>query len=482
MKYLSARNKNIEVSGTDAIIKGISDDGGLFVPEKLPKINLENLIDLSYEELAVEIISLFFPEISKERLKKIVKNYEVFEIDEPVSIKSFNDISFLELYHGPTASFKDMALTLLPGLMKASYDINKLDEKIFVLVATSGDTGSAALEGFGKEKDLGIAVFYPNGGVSEIQMLQMEQGASENAYVYSIIGNFDDAQRSVKEIFVDENIKKLEEKFKINLSSANSINIGRLVPQIVYYFYAYFKLVKDNVIDFGEKIDVAVPTGNFGNILASIYGKKMGLPFENIICSSNENDVLYDFIKTKRYNKNRDFKKTLSPSMDILVSSNLERFLYLITDGDNEYIKNIFRKLKEKGEFSFDREFPEFLKGQKINDEDTKKLIGEVFEELGYLIDPHTAVAYGASKISENHKLIVSTASPFKFSKTVLDGIGIDNSQMNLKDRIKKLEEIGNLKAPKSISEKLEEKIKPKYKIEIDEIKKEVERLLEEGL
>lgn len=480
MKYFSGRSGGKVISGSEAIIKGIGDDGGLFVPVSLPEIDLEKLKGLSYKELAFQIISKFFPELPEDKLKIVIDRYKVFNRPEPAAITSFDEVSFLELYHGPTASFKDMALTLLPGLMKISYEVNGLDEEILILVATSGDTGSAALKGFSGQEGTSIAVFYPNSGVSEIQMIQMESAADGNAYVYSITGNFDDAQRAVKEIFNDKEIQKLEKAKKTNVSSANSINIGRLVPQIVYYIYSYLKLSEEGIIKFGEPLDVSVPTGNFGNILACIYAKEMGVPFGNIISASNSNDVLYDFITTKKYDAKRDFKKTISPSMDILISSNLERFLYLNSGEDHEYLKSKYESLQENGEFVWEKKLPEYLKAGRVDDEETRKLIKKVLEEKEYLIDPHTAVAYGASKKSENHCLVVSTASPFKFNDAVLEALGIDSEGLSLKEKIEKLEEIGKIEAPESIKGGLSEIDEPAFVLDKSEIKEVVKDILEE--
>lgn len=480
MRYTSTRNNNIDITGTQAIIKGMSSEGGLFVPKEIPKIKIEDFLELNYLEIAAKLLKIYFPEIPKSTLEKIVANYkEKFENPNEITpIKSFGEMSFLELYHGPTSSFKDMALTLLPGIMRGAYDVNDRKENILILTATSGDTGSAAIEGFKSQDRIDIAVFYPDGGVSQIQKLQMESIEDENVFVNSIIGNFDDAQRSVKEIFLDSDIEEICKKNNYNLASANSINIARLISQIAYYIYAYVTLLKGEVIEKGEKIDIVVPTGNFGDILAGIYGKFMGVPIENAICASNANDVLTRFFDTGVYNKNREFLKTLSPSMDILVSSNLERFLYEILDKNSEEVNSIYEDLNEKGEFTFPREIPEFIKGISVDDNRTKEIIGEVFEKFNYLIDPHTAVAYEGAKLAKNHPLIVSTASPYKFPDSVLEGLGIENKG-DVVEKIPILSKSSNTKIPKSIESLISKKIENKQPLKVEEIKETVKEIVE---
>lgn len=480
MRYTSTRDNKIDITGTQAIIKGMSGEGGLFVPREIPKIDIEGFLDLNYLEIAVKILEIYFPEIPRTTLERIVDNYkEKFEdSDEITPIKSFDEVSFLELYHGPTASFKDMALTLLPGIMRASYDVNNNKENILILTATSGDTGSAAIEGFKSQDRIDIAVFYPDGGVSQIQKLQMERVKDKNVFVKSIKGNFDDAQRSVKEIFLDSEIGEVCKRNNYSLASANSINIGRLISQIVYYIYAYKTLIKRGVIKKGDKIDIVVPTGNFGDILAGIYGKFMGVPIENAICASNANDVLTKFFETKVYNKNREFLKTLSPSMDILVSSNLERFLYELLDKNSEEVNSIYKDLNEKGQFEFPKDFPEFIKGITVDDNRTKEIIGEVFEKFDYLIDPHTAVAYEGAKLATNHALILSTASPYKFPDSVLEGLGIDNNG-DIVEKIENLSKFSDTKAPGNIETLLTKNFKEKEPLEIEEIRETVIEILE---
>lgn len=338
MIYKSTRGNTQQVSGTMAVILGLAEDGGLFVPTEIPTVDIASLSTMSYKKLAKKILSLYFDEFSEKQLNHIVGQYDVKFKASIAPVTSFDNVSFLELYHGPTASFKDMALTLLPEIIKASYEVNDRDESILMLVATSGDTGSAALSGFVSQPKTKIGVFYPTDGVSPVQMMQMESIEGNNTFTYAIEGNFDDAQKTVKELFSDVDINKLTRQHQLNLTTANSINIGRLVSQIVYYFSAYYQLVDSGKIRMGEQIDISVPTGNFGDILAGIYAKEMGLPIDQTICASNSNNVLTEFFDTGVYDAKRSFYKTHSPSMDILVSSNLERFLYLISNGDTKLI------------------------------------------------------------------------------------------------------------------------------------------------
>lgn len=428
MKYHSTRSRTDFVSGPEAIIAGLAPDGGLYVPERLPAVNWRTL-PTTYRELARHILGLFFPEFSQSVLSRIIAGYNKFDSHEIVQLRDFDDYAFLELYHGPTASFKDMALSLLPGLLRESYRLTGRGETAFIMVATSGDTGSAALEGFAGQEGTEIMVLYPDGGVSEIQQLQMEAVCDSNAHVFAIAGNFDDAQHAVKQAFVNTDIRQLAAKRSKDLSSANSINIGRLVPQIVYYFYAYQQLAAARRIDEGAILDVSVPTGNFGDILAAIYAKAMGLPLGNVICASNTNKVLTDFFASGRYDSRREFAKTISPSMDILVSSNLERYLHLLCEGDSELIAGCYRSLAESGCFDWPLDFPSDLRSKHKTDPETTALIRDAFVKYRYLIDPHTAVAYGAAELATNYCLIVSTASPYKFSDAVLAAVeGSDGS------------------------------------------------------
>lgn len=421
--YTSTRKK-INLSASKCIIKGISDEGGLFIFNKLNDFSFDkSFINYSYQELSYKILKHFLDDFDDKELNKIIGcayNKTNFK-DKIIGFKHVDKMSFLELYHGPTMAFKDMALTILPHLMSTAKKKNSDLKKTLILTATSGDTGGAALAGFSKSEDCKIIVLYPTEGISEFQKAQMHFYESENAKVIAINGNFDDCQNLVKNIFT---MNKVYEN--IELSSANSINIGRLVPQTIYYFYGYLEMVKENRIEFGQKINVVVPTGNFGNILACYIAKKMGLYVNKIVCASNENSVLTDFFNTYRYDRKRKFYLTNSPAMDILISSNLERLLYLICDESTDVVNGLMNDLKEKGEYMLPKKYQnrldDFL-AVSVSNEETKAYIKKCYKENNYLIDPHTAVAYGAYDKLKNHlegnTLIVSTASGFKFIETI---------------------------------------------------------------
>ena len=395
----------------EAIEKGLASDGGLFVIDEFKKVNLNALKDLSYHELVIEILKDYIPGIDK----IISETYPDFEI----KVKTFDNYAYLELFHGPTLAFKDVALSFLPFF---------LDNKRIV-VATSGDTGSATLSGFRNKKNISVTVLYPNNLVSPLQERQMLYFTNERNSALALNGNFDDCQRLAKEL-------ALKDK---NLSSANSINIGRLLPQIIYYFYGYFSLVRENKIKMNEIIDIVVPTGNFGNILAGYIAKTMGLPVETLICASNENKVLYDFIKTGIYDSNREFKKTYSPSMDILVSSNIERLIYYFYKDVNK-VSELYDEFKRTGKMQIEEYrnlFKDFDSAYVTNIEVLKEIKHE-YQEKNYLIDPHTAVAKCAyNKVgSNNYTLILSTASPFKFEDALKDA-GINMNEFEMPDNLK---------------------------------------------
>ena len=421
--YTSTRSK-MNVNASKAIIDGIAPDGGLFVKKLEKKFSHEDLVrlsKLSYKELAYEIMKLFFNDFEEKALKDLIeKAYSnTFDTENLVEIKSLYNFSFLELYHGNTLAFKDVALSILPHLLDESKKINKQTNNTIILTATSGDTGSAALCGFSKADSTKMIVLYPTQGVSKIQEKQMLSFGSDKQKVIAINGNFDDAQRLVKKAFNDENNKDY------NLSSANSINIGRLVPQIVYYFYSYFKEVKNCE----DKINFVVPTGNFGNILAGYIAKELGLPVNKLICASNSNNVLYDFFRKGVYDRNREFFKTISPSMDILVSSNLERLLYHVSGCDKE-VKDMMDSLNSNGKYETSLEFSDFY-SEYVDIETTYKGIKEVYDNYDYLIDPHTAVGYVAYKkyiedTNDNTKTIIaSTAHPFKFPEAICKALDL---------------------------------------------------------
>ncbi|NLY85749.1 MAG: threonine synthase [Tissierellia bacterium] len=460
MRYFSTRDKNNIVSSKEAVIKGISEEGGLFVPETFPSLpSLEELIDLSYKEVAYKILSLYFTDYTEEELWKAVNGAydEKFRKESVIEIKSTKKAHFLELFHGPTLAFKDMALTILPYLLKAAVRTRNIDKKIVILTATSGDTGKAALEGFKDIEGINVIVFYPDGGVSPIQRLQMVTQRGNNTFVSAIKGNFDDAQSGVKEVFSDVDFNGFLEKQGYILSSANSINIGRLIPQITYYVYGYIELLRRKVISKGEKINIVVPTGNFGNILAAYYGKRMGLPVNRLICASNNNKVLADFFNTGIYDKERDLILTSSPSMDILVSSNLERFLFHISGNDENITREKMTELRERGKYYWD-DFKENIYGNFTDEGETSYWIKRVYEGEDYIIDPHTAVAYGVymkyleEEKDETKTLIASTASPFKFHKKVLTSIGKGITGKDFRD-LEGLAKVSNTKVPKHLAE-----------------------------
>ena len=461
MRYYSTRNRKNIVTSKEAIIKGIAEDGGLFVPEYFPKLPpIGELINYSYKELASEILSLYFTDYSKEQLDKAVNGAydEKFRGEIPLGIKSIGDAHFLELFHGPSLAFKDMALTILPQLLKFALEDMKVDKDVLVLTATSGDTGKAALEGFKDIDGLNIIVFYPQGGVSPIQRLQMITQRGKNTFVAGIKGNFDHAQSGLKDIFSDVDYNDLLSKKGFILSSANSINIGRLIAQIVYYVYGYLDLVRKGKLGKDEKINVVVPTGNFGNILAAYYAKEMGLPIGKLICGSNDNKVLTDFFETGLYDRQRDLLLTSSPSMDILVSSNLERFLFHISGQDQDLTKGKMEQLKRQGRYQWDDLTDETIYADYSDEAEVSYWIKEIYEKENYIMDPHTGVAYGVYRKyleesgDNSPTIIASTASPYKFHNKVLTSIGLDVA----KDEFQGLEMLAKLmdeELPKQIEE-----------------------------
>lgn len=477
MKFLSTRNSNLKISGREAIVKGISEDGGLFVPESFPSFDIMENLDLSYTDLAHKILSLYLTDFDSQDLLKIIeKSYASFE-DEIAKVTCKKDF-YLELYHGKTSAFKDFALCLLPNLLSYAKKSLDIKDRTLILTATSGDTGKAALEGFYNTEDIDILVLYPTEGVSSIQKAQMDTTDSLNSKVISIDGNFDDAQSAVKKIFNDQKIKEELKKENIYLSSANSINIGRLLPQIVYYFYSYKELVNANKISAGEKISFCVPTGNFGDILAGYYAKEMGLPVEKLVIASNDNNVLTDFFTSGTYDANRELVKTISPSMDILVSSNLERLIF--HKSSDEIVKEKMKDLNDSHVFSFAGDFDEFLCGY-ASEEETKKTIAKTFKEEGYLMDPHTAVAkHIVDELGLDKTVILSTASPYKFSSTVLAALGEEVSQDEF-ENINILHEKTGVKIPSEIKKLKNKKVLHKTKINKSEIEKEVLKFASRG-
>lgn len=437
--YISTRGGVAPVTASKAIYQGLAPDGGLFVPETVPSVSKDfvaKLADLSYRDLAKEIFSLYLDDFTKEEIYKVVTSAygDNFDDREIAPLHGLDCSRYiLELWHGPTAAFKDMALQALPYLLTTSMAKQEPDKEVVILVATSGDTGKAALEGFSDVDKTRIIVFYPNGGVSEVQRLQMVTTTGNNTSVIAVEGNFDDCQNGVKAIFNDGNFaEKLEEK-GYRLSSANSINWGRLLPQIVYYFKAYGALVKRGAIQAGETMDVVVPTGNFGNILAAYYGKAMGLPIGKLICASNKNKVLTDVLNTGEYNRKREFFRTVSPSMDILISSNFERFVFEMNGRDSRSVCDLFDALTKNGVYHLDeataKRMSEIMCGYYVDEEATLETIGKTYQENHYLIDTHTAVAvnalgqYRLAGNGEKVTVIDSTANPYKFNQAVYEAI-----------------------------------------------------------
>lgn len=462
--YESTRNKELKSSASLAVLKGIANDGGLFVMRDLgiKKINMENLIGKNYLHIAEDVLSIMLDDFPKDKIKKCIENAytDKFSNEEITPLIKVGENYVVELFHGPTAAFKDVALSILPHLMMTSYEMNNMEGEVIILTATSGDTGKAALEGFKDVDGTKVIVFYPNGGVSQVQKTQMITQEGKNTFVCAINGNFDDAQTGVKNIFANEKINsELAGNNKV-LSSANSINVGRLVPQIVYYFYSYIKLVENGTIKIMDKVNFSVPTGNFGNILAGYYAKLLGLPINKLVCASNENNVLYDFINTGVYDKNREFHKTISPSMDILLSSNLERLLYYLCGKDNSIVKNLMDELSTKGKYKISKSMQESLNndfyGGCVFKDDSQKIIKKVYENYGYLLDTHTAVAYKALedyKTSTGDKtvsLVLSTASPFKFTKSVYESL-YGSAEKNEYELMEELSEKTNVKIPENL-------------------------------
>jgi len=442
MNYVSTRNKELRMTAAQAIAKGLAPDGGLMTPELLPRLPsnaLETMKDMSYQQRVVYVLARFLEEFSARELTAFASaayGGTKFSHPDVAPVRKLdNQTHCLELWHGPTCAFKDMALQMLPHLLSASLEKTDEEKTACILVATSGDTGKGALEGFRDVDKTKILVFYPKDGVSDIQELQMVTQEGGNVGVCAVVGNFDDAQTGVKKLFSDRELAEQLAQRGYFLSSANSINWGRVLPQIVYYISAYCDLLKTEAIEPGQQINVCVPTGNFGNILAGYYAKMMGVPIKKLICASNSNNVLTDFINTGVYDRNRTFYNTLSPSMDILISSNLERMIFELSNRDDELVKDYMSQLGEGGRYQVNAAIQtklsrEFFAGC-CDDEQTKKVVGQVWKEHGYLIDPHTAVAfdvldqYRKATGDDTVSVVVSTASPFKFCASVLDALGV---------------------------------------------------------
>lgn len=489
--YHSTRNKSIRVTASQAILQGLSPDGGLFVPESIPQLTapIEELSRMNYRELAYEVLSKYLTDYSEEELRDCIdKAYdEKFDTPDIAPLKKVGQMHYLELFHGATIAFKDMALSILPHLLTKAAKKNNIYDDIVILTATSGDTGKAALAGFADVKGTKIIVFYPKDGVSKVQEKQMITQKGDNTYVVGIRGNFDDAQTGVKKIFGDSELNEKMKKAGYRFSSANSINIGRLVPQIVYYVYAYTELYRRNEIKRGEVINFIVPTGNFGNILAAYYAKRMGLPVGKLICASNDNKVLFDFFQTGIYDRNREFVLTISPSMDILVSSNLERLIYHISGDDAHKTAELMQALSSGGRYEITDDMRKNLKdfcGGYATVEETKKAIYKIYKETGYVPDTHTAVAAGVydkyfkDDIDPSKTVIVSTASPYKFAESVLEAIGIEDIPEDDYEQAKLLREISGTPVPGAVEELNFAEIRHTRVCESGKMKAEVEEIL----
>ena len=463
--YKSTRSNSDKVTALQAILKGLADDGGLFVPDSIPalEVPLEKLADMTYQETAYEVMKLFLSDFTEEELKHCINGAydDKFDTKEIAPLVKKDGAYYLELFHGKTIAFKDMALSILPYLMTTAAKKNGVKNEIVILTATSGDTGKAALAGFADVPGTSIIVFYPKNGVSPIQEKQMLTQKGENTNVVGIIGNFDDAQTGVKEMFHSKDLAERMNAKGYQFSSANSINIGRLVPQIVYYVYAYGQLLKQGEISCGEKMNVVVPTGNFGNILAAFYAKNMGLPIETLYCASNENKVLFDFFQSGTYDRKREFILTSSPSMDILISSNLERLIYRITGENAAQTKAFMDALSNNGEYTITKEMMEKLScfvGGYASEAETAANIKKVFDKAGYIMDTHTSVAscvyYDKAKDAGLKTVIASTASPYKFTRSVMDAIDKEKyDSMTDFELVDELNALSGVKIPEAIEE-----------------------------
>ena len=464
VNYFSTRGGGGPVSASEAVLKGLAEDGGLFFPDHIPAFtkSLKELSEMSYQDVAYEVMQPFLSDYTEEELRTCIRNaYDSkFDTEAIAPLACADGAYYLELFHGATIAFKDMALSILPHLMITAARKNHIKNDIVILTATSGDTGKAALAGFAGVKGTKIIVFYPKNGVSPIQEKQMVTQKGDNTFVVGIHGNFDDAQSGVKKIFADQELGKLMADNGYQFSSANSINIGRLVPQAVYYVYAYAQLLKEGKLAECEPMNVVVPTGNFGNILAAYFAKNMGLPIAKLICASNENRVLFDFFRTGVYDRNRDFVLTSSPSMDILISSNLERLIYLIAGSDAEKNKELMMQLSISGKYEITPEMQEKLQdfyGGYASEAETAETIASLYKKCGYVIDTHTAVAscvyrkYKEQTKDETKTVIASTASPYKFTRSVMSAI--DRQYDGLEDfaLADKLSELSGVKIPEAI-------------------------------
>lgn len=490
--YSSTRNSEKKITASQAILKGLADDGGLFVPESIPAldVSVEELSKMSYQQVAYEVMKLFLTDFTEEELKNCINRaYDSkFDTTEIAPLKFADGAYYLELFHGSTIAFKDMALSILPHLLITSAKKNNVKNEIVILTATSGDTGKAAMAGFADVEGTQIIVFYPKNGVSPIQEKQMLTQKGANTHVVGIHGNFDQAQSAVKAMFNDKALAETMDAAGYQFSSANSINIGRLVPQIVYYVYAYSKLFAQGAVAKDEKINIVVPTGNFGNILAAFYAKNMGLPVAKLICASNENKVLYDFFTTGEYDKNREFILTNSPSMDILISSNLERLIYRIAGNDANKNAQLMASLAKDGKYTVTPEMKEKLSdfyGNYTSEKETAEVIKKLYEDTGYIIDTHTAVAAGVydkykkeTGDTKTKTVIASTASPFKFTRSVMEAIDPKYASMGDFELVDELSKIANVKVPQAIEDIRSAKILHDTECDVDKMEDTVKAFL----
>ena len=490
--YKSTRSNDVKVTASQAILKGLAEDGGLFVPESIPALeaDMDTLAGMSYQETAYEVMKQFLTDFTEEELKNcIAKAYdEKFDTKEIAPLVKKDEAYYLELFHGKTIAFKDMALSILPHLLTTSAKKNQVKNEIVILTATSGDTGKAALAGFADVPGTKIIVFYPKNGVSPIQEKQMVTQKGANTFVVGIHGNFDDAQTGVKKMFGDKELAAQMDAAGYQFSSANSINIGRLVPQVVYYVYAYAKMYANGEVAKDEKINVVVPTGNFGNILAAYYAKNMGVPIDKLICASNDNKVLYDFFRTGTYDRNREFILTTSPSMDILISSNLERLIYKIAGADAAKDVTLMQNLATEGKYEITDEMKAQLKdfyGNYASEKETAEEIAEVYKKTGYIMDTHTAVAsrvyrkYVAETGDQTKTVIASTASPYKFTRSVMDAIDADKYKgMGDFELVDALCELSGVKVPQAIEEIRTAPVLHKNVVETEDMPKIVKQFL----
>lgn len=487
MKYQSTRGSRNTKTAAQAVIQGIAEDRGLYVPEQIPAFpgKIEDMVGKPYKEVAFKIIKAFFDDYTDEEMQHCVDGaYDSkFEAEDVVPVVEAGGAYFLELYHGRTAAFKDMALSILPYLLTTAMKKENEDKKICILTATSGDTGKAALEGFADVPGTEIIVFFPNQGVSEVQERQMITQEGDNTHVFAIKGNFDDAQTGVKKIFNDSDFAEKLAGMGCKLSSANSINIGRLVPQVAYYVYGYAKLIERGVIKAGDKVNIVVPTGNFGNILAAYYAGQMGIPVNRFICASNKNRVLTDFFENSEYDINRDFYLTNSPSMDILISSNLERLLYHLSGNDGDEIKSLMDALENEKHYKVSDKIREGMKdfcGGSATVEETNETIGQMYDEHRYLMDTHTAVAYKVYKDyvektgDETPTLIASTASAYKFAESVAQAIGLAKEDNGF-EYVKAVEAATGVKVPSGLRDLDKKEIRHRDVIEIPDMISAVE-------